>query len=158
MTSAQLPITLSAFGLTGEHLHTSANTANDKSLYVSVHGFWQDDQKEFFDIRVFSSFVPSHLASTLQKNIERNEKEKKRLYSQRVIEMEHESFSSLVFTPYGGASRETELVFKTLCAKVPSKRNLEYSRNKLDQIQGFFYPLEFSHSLYPWVERLEAIS
>ena len=66
--------------------------------------------------------------------------------------MEHGSFSPLVFTPHGGASRETELVIKTLSAKVESKRNLEYSVvNKLDQIQNFFHPLEISHSLYPWV-------
>ena len=41
--------------------------------------------------------------------------------------MEHGSFSPLVFTPYGGAGRETELVIKTLSAKVARKRNLEYS-------------------------------
>ena len=113
--------------LTGEHLHPSANTANDARLDVSVRWFWQGGQRAFFDIRVFNPFAPSHLTSTLQKNFERNEKEKKRLYNQRVIEMEHGSFSPLVFTPYGGASRETELVIKTLSAKVACKRNLEYS-------------------------------
>ena len=41
--------------------------------------------------------------------------------------MQHGSFSPLVFTPYDGASRETEFVIKTLSAKVASKRNLKYS-------------------------------
>ena len=67
--------------LTGEHLHASANKANDARLDVSVRGFWQDGQRAFFDIRVFNPFAPSHLTSTLQKNFERNEKEKKRLYN-----------------------------------------------------------------------------
>ena len=54
-------------------------------------------------------------------------KEKKPLNNKRVIEMEHGSFSLLVFPPYGGASRETELVIKTLSAKVAKKRYFEYS-------------------------------
>ena len=78
------------------------------------------------------------------------------MYNQRVIEMEHGSFSPLVFTPYGGASRETELVIKTLSAKVASK-GIQHG-NKLDQIQDFIHPLEISHSVYPWLERLEVIS
>ena len=41
--------------------------------------------------------------------------------------MQHGSFSPLIFTPYDGASRETEFVIKTLSAKVASKRNLKYS-------------------------------
>ena len=85
--------------LTGEHLHASANKANDARLDVSVRGFWQDGQRAFFDIRVFKPFAPSYLTSTLQENFERNEKERGRLYNQRVIELEHASFSSLVFTP-----------------------------------------------------------
>ena len=47
--------------LTGEHLHASANKANDARLDVSVRGFWQDGQRAFFDIRMFNSCTPSHL-------------------------------------------------------------------------------------------------
>ena len=107
--------------LTGKHLHASGNTANDARLDVSVRG----GQRAFFNIRSFNPFTPSFFASTLQKKFERNEKEKKRLYNQQMIEMEHGSYQFC--TPYGGASWETESVIQTLSAKVASKGNLEYS-------------------------------
>ena len=75
--------------------------------------------------------------------------------------MEHGFFSPLVFTPYGGASRETELVIKILCAKVASKRNLEYSVvtnwNRF-KISFTLLKFEISHFLYSWLETLEVIS
>ena len=48
--------------------------------------------------------------SELQKNYAVNEKEKDKAYNQRVIQLEHGSFSPLVFSVYGGSGRETEHV------------------------------------------------
>ena len=113
--------------LTGEQLPASANTADEARLDISARGFWQDGQRAFFDVRVFNPFAPTHLHSTIAKCFEINEREKKRKYNQRIIQLEHGTFSPLVFTPYGGTSRETEHVIKTLCAKLALKRKLPYS-------------------------------
>ena len=54
--------------------------------------------------------------------------EKRRLYNQRVIEMDG-SFGPLVFTPYDGVNQETELLMKILSVKGPKsgeQKNLEY--------------------------------
>ena len=68
----------------------------------------QKGQKVFFDVRVFNPFAKSHLNQKLDTAFKSNENEKKRMYNQRVIEIEHGSFSPLVFTPYGGTGREAE--------------------------------------------------
>ena len=114
--------------ITGESLPASTNTTDEARLDISARGFWQDGQKAFFDVRVFNPFAQVHLNSSLEKCFENNEKEKKRMYNQRIIQIEHGTLSPLIFTPYGGTSRETEHVIKTLCSKIALKRKLPYSQ------------------------------
>ena len=56
-----------------------------------------------------------------------NENQKKREYNRRVIEVEHGSFTPLVFTPYGGNGREAERFISELAAKLSTKKQLPYS-------------------------------
>ena len=113
--------------LTGEELPQSANITDEARLDISARGFWQDGQRAFFDVRVFNPFAPTHLQSSLAKCFEKNEREKKRKYNQRIIQIEHGTFSPLIFTPYGGVSRETEHFTKTLSAKLAEKRDVPYA-------------------------------
>ena len=113
--------------LTGEELPKSANITDEARLDISARGFWQDGQRAFFDVRVFNPFAQTHLQSSLAKCFDTNEREKKRKYNQRVIQLEHGTFSPLIFTPYGGVSWETEHFIKTLSAKLTEKRDMPYS-------------------------------
>ena len=113
--------------ITGEELPDAANTADEARLDISARGFWQEGQRAFFDVRVFNPFAPTHLQSSIAKCFDSNEREKKRRYNQRVIQIEHGTFSPLIFTPYGGVSRETEHFIKTLSAKLSEKRDVPYS-------------------------------
>ena len=81
--------------LTGEVIISSANSSDDARLDVSARGFWQRGQRAFFDVRVFNPFAKSHLNQKLDTAFSSNENEKKRHYNQRIIEVEHGSFSSL---------------------------------------------------------------
>ena len=63
-----------------------------------------------------------------QKNFEAIEREKKRAYNHRILQLEHGSFSPLVFSVYGGSGRETEHVIRTLSYKISRKRKIEYSQ------------------------------
>ena len=96
--------------LTGEVLSSSANSSDEARLDFSARGFWQKGPKAFFEVRVFNPFAKSHLNQKLNTafKTKSNENEKKRMYNQRIIEIEHGSFSPLVFTPYGGTGREAE--------------------------------------------------
>ena len=48
-------------------------------------------------------------------------REKNRQYSRRVLEVEHGSFTPLVFSAYGGCSPETERFIKELSTKLAEK-------------------------------------
>ena len=65
----------------------------------------------------FNPFAKSHLNQKLDKAFSSNENDKKRHYNQRIIEVEHGSFSPLVFSPYGGNGREAERSLTELAQK-----------------------------------------
>ena len=84
-------------------------------------------QRAFFDVRVFNPLAESHPNQKLNTGFTASENEKKRQYNQRVIEIEHGSFTPLLLTPYGGGAREAERFIAELAAKIVKKKKLEYS-------------------------------
>ena len=64
---------------------------------VAARGFWMRGQKLFCDIRVFNPLAKCYCKKSLEKMHETNEKEKKIIYAARIIEVEHGSFTPLVF-------------------------------------------------------------
>ena len=113
--------------LTGEVLTGGTNSSDEARLDVSVRGFWQRGQRAFYDVRVFNPFAKSYLNQKLETAFRSNENEKKRQYNQRVIEVEHGSFTPLIFTPYGGNGREAERFIVELALKLSEKKQLQYS-------------------------------
>ena len=114
--------------LTGEQLSGNANSSDDAIVDIKARSFWQEGQKAFFDVRVFNPFAQTYLNQTLENAFASNEKEKKRAYNQRIISIEHGSFSPLVFTPYGGCGKETEKVITMLASKIAIKKDLDYGK------------------------------
>ena len=106
---------------------TLSNSSDEARLDVSVRGFWQRGQCAFYDVRVFNPIAKSHLNQKLDTAFRSNEKEKKRQYNQRFIEVEHGPFTPLIFTPYGGNGREAERFIPELALKLSEKKQLEYS-------------------------------
>ena len=58
----------------------------------------------------------------------RNEMEKRRQYDERVREIEHGSFSPLVFTTSGGMGTTATTVYKRIAAMIAEKHSKPYSR------------------------------
>ena len=79
-----------------------------------------------FWLKVFKPFLQSHLQTSLTKNSEACDREEKNKYNTRVIQIG--SFSPLVFTPYGGSRRETDLFTTFLCGKLANKMGIDYSK------------------------------
>ena len=113
--------------LSGEQLNRGANLSDEARLDVSARGFWRDAQRAFFDVMVFNPFAPSHTQNSLQKAFDDIEKTKKRHYNQRVIQVEHGTFTPLVFTPYGGAGREADHFLKILAEQLAAKQGVHNS-------------------------------
>jgi len=114
--------------LTGENLKRTANDSNEARLDFSARDFWNRGERAFFDVRVVNPFAQRHRQQDLEKMLANNEKEKKRSYNTRVINVEHGSFTPVVFSCYGGIGREGEHYVKTLAKKLSIKKNLTESK------------------------------
>ena len=109
--------------LTGETLkYQTAKTENNARLDVSALGFWCRDQRAFFDIRVFDPVAPSHAHQSLDAAHSKQENEKRRQYEDRILHVEHASFTPLVFTIAGGMSKCTKKFFSRLGEMLAEKR------------------------------------
>ena len=113
--------------LTGKNLSASSNKSKEARLDIATRGFWQSGEMAFFDVRVFNPFAKSHQNKSLKSQFALQEKEKKRSYNQRVIQIEHGSFTPVVLSAYGGTGRETHHFIKTLVEKLAKKSGIEQS-------------------------------
>ena len=75
----------------------------------------------------FNPFAKRHLNQKVDRAFSSNENENKRHYNQRIIEVEHGSFSPLVFSPYGGNGREAERFLTELAQKLSDKKQMDSS-------------------------------
>ena len=113
-----------------EHLrHRTAIREDGARLDIVAENFWgRDRQNAFFDVRVFNPYAQSHRSSTLVQCYRRNEQEKKRSYEERVREVEHGSFSPLIFSTSGGLGPIATVVYKRIASLIAEKRDQPYSR------------------------------
>ena len=88
--------------LSGETLGRSANKESGARADIAVDGFWECGRaRTFCDIRVFNPFAPSNKKTSIASSYRSQEKKKKRHYNQRITEVEHGSFSPLIFSSTG---------------------------------------------------------
>ena len=114
--------------LTGEHLdYWTANREDNAKLDEAAHGFWGiSGQSAFFDVRVFNPMAPSLSNLTLHACYSRNEQKKKRLYDQRVWDVEFGSFSPLIFSTAGGLGPVATIVYKRIAFLISTKLDKPY--------------------------------
>ena len=114
--------------LSGERLaYKTANLDNGARPDVAARGFWVRGQKAFADVRIFNPIAKQYSKQDLKSSHRKNEKEKKRTYNERINQIEHASFTPLVFSYYGGMSYECEQFYKRLGEKTAEKRNDHYN-------------------------------
>ena len=115
--------------LQGEHLkYKSANAEAGVRLDVAAQNFWgKDQQTAYVDVRVFNSFAQSYTNSSLSNCYRKHEQEKKREYEERVREIEHGSFSPLVFTIAGGMGSIATTAYKRIASLMADIREVPYS-------------------------------
>ena len=110
-------------------VHRTANREDGARLDVAADSFWGNDrQRAFFDVRVFNPHAQSYQNTSLSQCYRKNEQEKKRAYDQRVREIEHGSFSPLIFSTTGGMGTIATVVYKRLAAMIADKCEKPYSQ------------------------------
>ena len=81
----------------------------------------------FYDVRVFNPLAKRYRDLELRTCYAINEKEKKRSYNERIIRVEHGSFTPLVFSATGGMGRECAKFYKRLGEMISDKRKMNNS-------------------------------
>ena len=94
-------------------LFGKSTTRDDAWLDIYARGFWGGrTENAFFDVRVVNLNAPSYRCLELSSCYRRAEKEKEGKYGERVREVEHVSFTPLIFSTAGGARKLTTTFLK----------------------------------------------
>ena len=113
--------------LSGERFKLrSTNIKEEARCDVSARGLWRKGQKAFVDIRVFNPLAKSNNLQTLAAAYRRHENSKKREYSLRINEVEHGTFTPIVFSIFGGMGVEGDKFFKRINELLSEKKQIDY--------------------------------
>ncbi|KAG0719760.1 hypothetical protein GWK47_049860 [Chionoecetes opilio] len=110
--------------LDGELLrYRTANTAPEARVDICARGFWTRGQRTFLDIRVFDPMAASHRELSLEAVHHRNELEKIRAYGDRILQVDHGTFTPLVFTTSGGMAPKARSFYSRLADLMSVKKH-----------------------------------
>ena len=105
--------------VTGERMMLkSANTKDESRLDIKANGFWQRGQTAFFDIRTTHVNALSQMTKKTSAIFRSHKEAKKREYLQRVLEIEHGTFTPLFFCTNGGMGDECQRFMSHLSNKL----------------------------------------
>ena len=97
-------------------------------LDIAANGFWGSKfERAFFDVRVFNPCAQSNSNTPVQSIYRKHENEKRRNYEQRVLEVEHVSFTPLVLSATGGMSKSATVFYRRLAAILSDKQGTPYN-------------------------------
>ena len=82
--------------------------------------------RAFFDIRLTNANANSQKNQTVESILKNHEKEKKRAYNSRIMNVEHEAFTPLVFSLTGGEGPEAPMFHKHIAQKISAKTEENY--------------------------------
>ena len=111
--------------MSGEQLGPSANRDDSACLDIKTSGFWCDSKDAFFDVRVVHPFMSSYRSQRLENIYRQHEQKKRAEYGRHVREIEHGSFTPLVFTSVGGMAGEATVFCRRLASLLATKRDGE---------------------------------
>jgi len=128
--------------LSGEELdYKSANRRPDARSDVRVRGFWGNRQDAFFEFRVFNPFASSYASKSVDAMFSSASQARKREYAQRVIRVNHGSFTPMVLASTGGTGNEMSMALKVLAEKLAEKTDEAYSQVMGDIRARFSYAI-----------------
>ena len=104
--------------LTGEVLDSaSSNTSDGARLDIAVNGLWGGRfERTFLDVRVFHPLAPSNKNTSISNYYRKHELEKERVHEQRILEVEHSTFTPLVFS-----AKQSSIFYKRLATLLADK-------------------------------------
>ena len=92
-----------------------------------AEGFWDHQQKAYFDVKVFNPLAPTYSSISLPQCYRWAELEKRRMYEDRIQEVDYGSFTPLIFSCSGGMGPLETIVYKHLASLISEKSGQSYS-------------------------------
>ena len=114
--------------LSGERFsEKTENKSNQVRVDISAHGFWLTGQSAFFDVRVFNPTAKRWINLKFRKSHGVNEKEKKKQYNERILQVEHGTLTPLVMSTTGDMGRGIRKFYTRLSEMISEKRKENYA-------------------------------
>ena len=139
--------------LSGESLkNRTANTEDHARLDIAANGLWGGRyERNFVDVRVFNPDAHTNKHTPIQSAYRTHEKMKKRAYQQRVLEIEHASFTPVVLSATGGMTNEATFFLQENCFTSCTEMGpaLQH-RNDLASLQNNLCTPTFGHPMSTW--------
>ena len=110
-----------------EELNSQTNGAPKARLDISARGVWSAGERTFFDARVTHANSGSNRGKSLEQIYRQNENEKKKLYNERILNVEKSTFTPLIFTTTGGMGPECQKFNKRMAEMIATKTKEDYS-------------------------------
>ena len=111
-----------------EVLNTGTLRSDNARVDIRSRGFWRRGQNAYFDVRVTNADAESQSAQTLDAVLKKHERDKKRQYNQRCMNIECGSFTPLVYTVKGSMGPECSVYHKFLADKIAEKTGEQYNK------------------------------
>ena len=106
-----------------------AGITSDKArLDVSGVGVWGEHERTFLDIKIFHPNCQSYSNMDIEKAYVHHQNIKKHNYKERVLNVEHGSFTPVIFTTTGGVGPEANKHHKRIAQLMAIKKKGEYSQ------------------------------
>ena len=86
----------------------TSNNSSEARVDIRVQGFWKRGQQAFLNLRVFDPNVCRYRNKPMPECHVMNEQEKKRAYNERILQIDHGTFTPLVFSINGIMVRECQ--------------------------------------------------
>ena len=103
---------------TAQELERGSVTGEAARLDVAARGIWSPFDKTLIDVRVTHPNAPSQQTKSLTCIYRSHEREKKRTYLERVLQVEKASFVPVVLSTSGGCAPEASRLLKRMAAMI----------------------------------------
>ena len=108
-------------------LAPGTNIEDNARSDVSARGIFSSHEVTFFDVRISNPNASSYKSLSLAEVYKKNEIEKMKSYSDRILQVEKGSFVPLVYTTTGGMGPQCAKTHKRIAELVALKKNERYS-------------------------------
>lgn len=95
----------------------AVNIRDDNLVDISLRGFWNTGQQEFYDTIVFYSNTRLYYNVDIQKYYGLNERERKKAYNERMLNMEQRTLVSIVLKFNQKIGRDSQIFYRTISPK-----------------------------------------